>query len=333
MSECSLSSLCDTFLKVARDEESPPDQFQASLAALRQAILLGGLTEQPIEEVEEGDDQSKEKNTKAHGRNNSLRGKVWKALLGVEEVTASTYIQLIKEGESTNYRKIRNDSFRTFPNEEYFQGTVSEPEIIRVLNCFVLQYEPTFSYCQGMNTICAPFLFCMPEVEAYFTFCQFITRKFPLYWISSHIGAQAGCMLVDEVLCEVDDELFAHLQKHNLSAYLYAFSCISSLSASVPPFSELLKLWDFLVAFGPHFNILCVAAQIIHLRSDLLNSDSPKSILDYRKWPSLRARYIIDVAMSILPRLPEDLYNRICLHATDPETASEITGRAISFQD
>jgi len=252
-------------------------------------------------------------------------------LLGTNRVDASSYIATVARGESSTYRKIRNDSFRTFPSDEVFQSTVSEPELIRVLNCFVLSHQPHFTYCQGMNTICAPFLFTMSEVEAYYSFERLLTNQFPLYWVSSHIGAQAGCMLVDAVLKEVDHTLFAHLESHKLSAYLYAFSCVSSLSASVPPFSELLQLWDFLIAFGPHFNILCVAAQIISLREELLNSESPKSILDYRKWPKLRARYVINIAMSLLPQLPKDLYTRICLHAIDPEVASAITGRAINL--
>jgi len=169
------------------------------------------------------------------------------------------------------------------------------------------------------------------QVDAFYAFSKFVTKKFPLYWVSSHIGAQAGCVLVDHVLNVVDPDLYKVLRSHKLTAYLYAFSCISSLCACVRPFRELLKLWDFLIAFGPHFNVLCVAAQVIILREQLLHSSSPKAILDYRKWPELRSRFVISVAMSFVPNLPKELYDNICLHATDKAIASQLAERAITL--
>jgi hypothetical protein len=55
---------------------------------------------------------------------------------------------------------------------------------------------------------------------------------------------------------------------------------------------------------------------------------SPKKILDYRYWPRLRARFIIHVAMSLLPQLPLELYEDICRHATDHVLCLELTKRA-----
>jgi hypothetical protein len=174
----------------------------------------------------------------------------------------------------------------------------------------------------------------MPEVDAFYAFSRFVTKKFPLYWISAHIGAHAGCVLVDKILAVVDPDLHGHLIKYKLpSAYLYAFSSVSSLSASAPPFKELLKLWDFLITFGPHFNILCVVAQVISLRDRILKTEQPEQILNYRKWPRLRAKFIISVAMSLLPQLPTDIYDQMCNHGTDSAVASLLTGREFSIHN
>jgi len=163
---------------------------------------------------------------------------------------------------------------------------------------------------------------------------QICDDQFPLYWISAHIGAHAGCVLVDRILEVVDPELHGHLIKYKLSsAYLYAFSSVSSLSASAPPFKELLKLWDFLITFGPHFNILCVVAQVISLRDKILKTEQPEQILNYRKWPRLRAKFIISVAMSLLPQLPSEIYDQMCAHGTDPAVASALTGREFSIHN
>lgn len=156
--------------------------------------------------------------------------------------------------------------------------------------------------------------------------------------------AASGCNLVNEVLEVVDPELSVHLRDNGQQAYLYAFHAVSSLSASVKPFSELLKLLDFFVAFGPHLNVLCVCAQMVSWREELLKSGTGDADgeagakqnpvtnkLDSRNWPALNARRIIALAMSMVPLLPADLYSRICLHTTDAEIASKIAGRPAEY--
>lgn len=45
---------------------------------------------------------------------------------------------------------------------------------------------------------------------------------------------------------------------------------VLTLSACTPPLPEVLILWDFLLAYGPHLNILCVVAQLLLMRKELL---------------------------------------------------------------
>jgi len=309
-----VEKLCDAFLEASKAQKETKE-IESHLNELRKAILFQGLEDKQM--------------SKSGGL--SLRGKIWKVMLALDQIDAKQYIELISKKKSSLYGRIRDDSFRTFTSDAEYQETVKEVVLVRTLNSFVWLNEPNFTYCQGMNTICAPFLYCMPEVDAFYAFNKFITKKFPLYWISAHIGVHAGCMLVDKCLSIVDPELCAYLTKKNHlhSAYVYAFPCVSSLSASVPPFKEVLKLWDFLIAFGPHLNILCVVAQIVSIRNQLFKTEQPGEMLNYRKWPPLRARYIISVAMSLLPQIPNDLYEKIMNHGTDPKVVTELTGRAV----
>jgi len=318
-----IASLCDAFLAASRAGDEPA--VQEALTQLRKEILFNGIHDPPS-------------NAPQDDSRLTLRGKIWKALIGVNHVSAQEYLQLIEMGTSVRYDKIRGDSFRTFPDEKIFTERVPEPSIIRLLNSFTNAYasDSPFSYRQGMNAIAAPLLWCMPEVDAYFAFEKLITEKFPLYWTNDVVGGEAGCKLVDEVLALVDPELYSHLSENGtlngpLTAYVYAFSCVSSLSSSVPPFEELILLWDFLLTFGVHLNILCVVAQVVMMRDKLLATTAPKALLDYRKWPQLRARVIISVVMFMLPRIPPKLYDRICKHATDPKVCSDIVGRSVQF--
>ena len=92
----------------------------------------------------------------------------------------------------------------------------------------------------------------------------------------------------------MDPELFAYLRSKNLSAELYAFPCklinctlkqlsflltisnaaVLTLCACTPPLDQVLKLWDFLLAFGVHLNVLCVIAQLLLIRDEVMNSSS-----------------------------------------------------------
>lgn len=106
-----------------------------------------------------------------------------------------------------------------------------------------------------MNALSGCFLSCMTELDAFAAFTTFVTEKTPLYWVSSHIGANAGCKLVDAILAVVDPELARHLAATTPGAYVYAFHAVSGFCCTIRPLSEVLQLWDFLLAFGPHFNV------------------------------------------------------------------------------
>lgn len=315
------------FLEASRSDSAR--RMRAALEALRWAVLREGL----------GDPggAASEYRDPATAGTLTRRGRVWKALLGLDEVDAEGYRALVARGrcEEARYRKIRGDTFRTFPQEVLFTSRVPEAANVRMLNSFVHRYGgDTFNYRQGMNALSAALLFCMPEPDAFRALAVVLLRKTPLYWLNDISGSHAGCKLVDEVLYQVDEALAKHLGACGLTAYLYAHHCVSSLCASVPPFNELLQLWDFLFAFGPHLNILCVAAQVVMLRDKLLAADrkGAKAILDYRAWPRLRARAVISVAMSLVPRLHPKLLRRVQLHAVDPAVCQEITQRPVKYK-
>ena len=49
-------------------------------------------------------------------------------------------------------------------------------------------------------------------------------------------------------------------------------AAVLTLCACTPPLDEVLQLWDFLLAFGAHLNILCVVAQLLLMRDALMTS-------------------------------------------------------------
>ncbi|CAM9816823.1 unnamed protein product [Discosporangium mesarthrocarpum] len=225
----------------------------------------------------------------------SLRGLVWKILLGSIHMDAKLYAQLVGQGASWTDAKIRDDTFRTFRGDEEFRRRVPEDKLYRVNNAFVrLNFpeeadqesgersgsqgssegkgnaEPEGSnggqkgggYVQGMTVLCAPLLFVMPEVDAFFCFNSLLTRHMPRYVAANLDGVHEGCALVDRVLAAVDPVLFNYLESKFLTGALYAFPLILSLHACIPPLEEVVKLWDVMFAFGVHLEVLVCVAQV-----------------------------------------------------------------------
>lgn len=131
----------------------------------------------------------------------------------------------------------------------------------------------TAIYVQGMNVLCAPFLYAArSEVEAFALFHHFVTQECPGYVRGTMDGVHRGLRLVDKCLEIAEPKLAAYLFSKGMHAELYAFPSVLTLCACTPPLPEVLHLWDFLFAYGPHLNILCIVAQILRMRDEILES-------------------------------------------------------------
>lgn len=128
-------------------------------------------------------------------------------------------------------------------------------------------------YVQGMNVLCAPFLYAArSEAEAFVAFHRFITKECPGYVRGAMDGVHKGLALVDKCLAIVDPKLSGYLRSKGMTAEIYAFASVLTMCACTPPLPEVLVLWDFLFAYGPHLNILCICAQLLMIKDTLLAS-------------------------------------------------------------
>ncbi|KAL8677962.1 MAG: hypothetical protein Q9186_005660 [Xanthomendoza sp. 1 TL-2023] len=169
-------------------------------------------------------------------------------------------------------------------------------------------------YVQGMNVLCAPFLYAArSEAEAFVAFHVFVTKECPGYVRGAMDGVHKGLALVDKCLAIVDPKLSSYLQSKHMKAELYAFASVLTMCACTPPLPEVLQLWDFLFAYGSHLNVLCICAQLVIMRETLLTSPSPTKLL--RSFPPLQARLIIEITVSNLRKIPADIYEELVHHA------------------
>ncbi|OCF44101.1 cell cycle arrest protein BUB2 [Kwoniella heveanensis CBS 569] len=306
----SLSSLLNPLTLTGRHRST--SDISDGLKRIRRIVLTEGIPEVP-------------------GRP-PLRPKIWKLMLKIDTLNSEEYLRWVSMGPSSDSHKIKNDTFRTLATDTQFKGKVKEDMLIRLLEAFVWKitcmlsfslslrlHEETedegqpFKYVQGMNVLSAPFLYTMPsQLEAFACFSTFIENGCPLYVQPSLKGVHEGLKLLDRCLEIVDPELFDQLASKNLKAEIYAFPSVMTLCACTPPLEEVLILWDFLLAFGLHLNVLCVIAQLLLIRQELMDSPSPMKIL--RTFPPLDARPVIGVTVALVKDIPEDLYRELVVH-------------------
>jgi cell cycle arrest protein BUB2 len=249
-----------------------------------------------------------------------LRIYIWLILLNAPPMSTDVYIDLVHQGSSPAYSKIRNDTFRTLATDPLFRRRVSENSLTRVLNAVAWKLHdahearvngwlspPTLSvhgdtspdttfhsrtsllsqdgsqagdktdyvgYVQGMNVLAAPFLYvARSEAEAFAAFDKFIRTECPGYIRGSMEGVHKGLALVDEILQICDPKLFSYLTSKGLNASIYGFPSVLTMCACTPPLPEVLQLWDFLFAYGMHLNILCIVAQLVLIRDQILGAE------------------------------------------------------------
>lgn len=233
--------------------------------------------------------------------------------------------------------KIKNDTFRTLSTDEKFRAKVDEAQLIRVLSCFawdVLHHNnnnnnrktslPQLSpYVQGMNVLLAPFLYvCPTEPIAYKLFHTICYQMIPTYLNQSLSGVHVAAKLLDKCLKIIDPKLSKFLADNLLTAEIFGIPSILTLSACNKPLDQVIKLWDFMFAYGFHMNILFIVAQLVLNRQAIMVSDSPMNLL--RDIPNINADEIITLGVGFLAKLPDPLYKNLVDHLTDESTTSRL---------
>ncbi|MCJ1306402.1 hypothetical protein MMC25_000044 [Agyrium rufum] len=169
------------------------------------------------------------------------------------------------------------------------------------------------TYVQGMNVLCAPFLYAArSEIEAFTAFHILLTQHLPSYVRGAMIGVHRGLALVDKCLSIIDPRLYSFLLSKGMTAEIYAFPSVLTLCACTPPLPEVLCLWDFFFAFGVHLNVLAVVAQLVCRREELMASRSPGILL--RTFPPLKAKEIVGMTVSFVEKIPARVYGELVEH-------------------
>uniref|UniRef100_A0A6B2LAQ1 Rab-GAP TBC domain-containing protein n=1 Tax=Arcella intermedia TaxID=1963864 RepID=A0A6B2LAQ1_9EUKA len=285
-----------------------PQNIDQNLKRLRELVVLKGLPQETPEERDRGDHEI------------TLRGKIWKILLRVRKIDSQKYIEYVNKGPSLHDSIICLDAKRTLQNEPDFRRRVSNEKLIRLLNAwqhYLNDRGQDEGYVQGINCYAAPFLYVMPEVDAFFCLVKLMKWHCPLYLstgASNFPGLIKGVQLFQEILHEMDPELGDHLKKQPTETY--AWEPIHSMNISLSPYTEWLQLWDMAICLGIHLHLIFAVSRVLLIREPLLAAENPNEYLSHKGFSTLsfKAKTVINVGMQIVRMLPENLYTRVLYH-------------------
>lgn len=277
--------------------------------SLRRLVLLDGL---PTD--------ANDLRTQLFGRC-SLRGLVWKALLGIGQIDINEYSSLVAQGPSADDSRVREDARRTFSQNDDFTTRVPTDKMIRLLNAYVRSCgDKPGIYAQSMSLLAAPFLYVMPEPDAFHCFRVFVQGKVPSY-VRRYAGVRRGCALLDKCLLAIQPDLHKLFAEHGLNAEVYAFPSVSSLGACVQPMSDTVRLWDIQLAFGVHMHILFTLSRLL-LHSDSIleaakySSAAPLTTRELEQGMGVDAETVLAKAVPLANQLDSELYHELVTHAT-----------------
>lgn len=248
------------------------------------------------------------------------RGQIWLILLGIGYINSEHYINLVQRGPSIDAEKIRKDAHRTFSNNIAFHKKVTLSSISRVLNALV--QDQNIRYVQGMNVLLGPLLYVTDEIFGFYLFRRLYSLACS-YFSPDLCGVHAGCALLEEIMGIIDPVLQQKLFKHNLRGYLWGFDVIMTFGACLQPLDEVLKLWDFLFAFGLGLMPILSCIRIIKVRDMLLSHNNPYEIIRTRAI-TFDAKSDITVALQYLVLLPYSLREKLCSHFGDIDVCRQI---------
>ena len=263
-------------------------------------------------------------------QNDTLRGKLWRLMLGVNTIKmdSNEYESTMKH--CTKYEYIRTVT-RLIYTKEHYRDTLDEAQLVRIMNAYC-NTNSNGKLPDGIWEFAQIILYTMPELYAYYTFKILVEQHIPTYihLESGRIGAYYGVELAKQILKIVDKELYHHINPYRMHSF---YGPIAMLQTNCQPFDQVLKLWDFMCCFGVHLCPVITVASVITKRKEILecsdNVSLLSNILSLRRWLNndINADLIIESVMEIICLLKQhhtSLWSSLLNHASNFEEAVKL---------
>uniref|UniRef100_A0A671SK09 TBC domain-containing protein kinase-like protein n=1 Tax=Sinocyclocheilus anshuiensis TaxID=1608454 RepID=A0A671SK09_9TELE len=252
-----------------------------------------------------------------------LRGLAWAALLGVEGDIRSKYDGIDKDTPIPTDRQIEVDIPRCHQYDELLSSPQGHIKFRRVLKAWVVSH-PDLVYWQGLDSLCAPFLYLnfSNEALAYACMSAFIPKYLYNFFLkdNSHV-IQEYLTVFSQMIAFHDPELSNHLNEIGFIPDLYAIPWFLTMFTHVFPLHKIFHLWDTLLLGNSSFPFCIGVAILQQLRDRLLANGFNECILLFSDLPEIDIERCVRESINLFCWTPKSATYR--QHAQPNKPASD----------
>lgn len=252
-----------------------------------------------------------------------MRGLTWAALLGVEGAIHAKYDAIDKDTPIPTDRQIEVDIPRCHQYDELLSSPEGHAKFRRVLKAWVVSH-PDLVYWQGLDSLCAPFLYLNfnNEALAYACMSAFIPKYLYNFFLkdNSHV-IQEYLTVFSQMISFHDPELSNHLNEIGFIPDLYAIPWFLTMFTHVFPLHKIFHLWDTLLLGNSSFPFCIGVAILQQLRDRLLANGFNECILLFSDLPEIDIERCVRESVNLFCWTPKSATYR--QHAQPPRPASE----------
>ncbi|XP_030836692.1 TBC domain-containing protein kinase-like protein [Strongylocentrotus purpuratus] len=253
------------------------------------------------------------------------RDETWAALLGVEGDIQANYDAIDKETPTAMDRQIEVDIPRCHQYNELLSSVVAHNKFKRILKAWVVSH-PELTYWQGLDSLCAPFLYLnfSNEALAYACLKAFIPKYLYKFFMKDNsLVIQEYLAVFSHMIAFHDPELSNHLQSIGFIPELFAIPWFLTMFSHVFPLHKIFHLWDTLLLGTSSFP-LCIGVAILQqLRVGLLMAGFNECILLFSDMPEIDIEKCVRESIRLFCNTPKSATYRKYAHP--PKKVDRIT--------
>eukprot|EP00064_Thunnus_orientalis_P009316 superscaffoldBa00001174_g9339 len=252
-----------------------------------------------------------------------VRGLAWAALLGIEGDIQAKYESIDKDTPIPTDRQIEVDIPRCHQYDELLSSPQGHIKFRRVLKAWVVSH-PDLVYWQGLDSLCAPFLYLNfnNEALAYACMSAFIPKYLYNFFLkdNSHV-IQEYLTVFSQMIAFHDPELSNHLNEIGFIPDLYAIPWFLTMFTHVFPLHKIFHLWDTLLLGNSSFPFCIGVAILQQLRDRLLANGFNECILLFSDLPEIDIERCVRESINLFCWTPKSATYR--QHAQPPKATGD----------
>jgi hypothetical protein len=241
------------------------------------------------------------------------RSRTWAALLDVRSADRLMYERMDRISVGPADRQLAVDIPRCHQYDELLASPAGHAKLKRVLKAWLMANEADCVYWQGLDSLCAPFVWLhFANESTAFACLNAFTRKYLQGFFAPDNAPTVRRYLAQfsQLLAFHDPRLAQHLHSFAFSAELYAIPWFLTMFTHVLPLYKLLHVWDALLLSGPSFPLAFGLAILQQLRSRLLTCSFNECILLFSDLPDIHVEECVGIARRLFSVTPASLLER-----------------------